>query len=560
MKKLCSLLLAACLIIGTYTPARAAEVTDPALPVESESVPPHEVESDLVVVGTLEELQAAIDAAEDGDTIAISQTIYINGETLFSDKDVTVVCADGFSSFNMVKITSGSVIGLSFKGVVKSNLITVDTDKDNSVLIQDCIFDGMNESTAVGVYGKTGSEAEIKNCEFKNCYINAVDAFSGTNLVMENCYVHDNYGINATGSVQSSGTLTLNNCVITQNMSFANAGVLCNGTLSITDCQIENNTIQNPDKSAAVDVFCSGVWSITDEAHDGAGYYYADTGEKVSLPVVQSEVFAKLIYLSDEAARDYFSIEWTPIEPAPVVPMVPIEPTPVIPMTPLEPAPIIPATPLEPSQKPDDGGEDTDDDYTPLDDYRPSHKPTKPQKPIDTIPIEGIKSTPVLACGDAIIDVSRSVELHGYGDGSLHESAPLSRAQMSAIIYRLLDDESMAELSVPSRAFTDVDAADWYAPFVLALADAGVVGGTGGGYFAPNSPTTWAQLLTVLGRFVEPQECPLLHIQYDGWARSSIETAVALGWIEDSAEIDPGAVIPRGEAVNLINAVLEQYR
>ena len=373
---------------------------------------------------------------------------------------------------------------------------------------------------------------------------------------MENCYVHDNYGIDATGSVQSSGTLALNNCVITQNTSFANAGVLCNGTLSITDCQIENNTILNPDKGAAVDVFCSGVWSITDEAHDGAGYYYADTGEKVSLPVAQSDVFAKLIYLSDEAAKDYFVIEWTPIEPAPVVPMVPIEPAPVIPMVPIEPAPIIPATPLEPSQKPDGGEEDTD---LP-DDYRPSHKPTKPQKPVDTIPMEEIKPTHILTCGNAVIDISRSVVLEGYGDGLLHESDPLSRAQMTAIIYRLLNDESMVTLSVPSRSFTDVDAADWYAPFVLALADAGIVGGTGEGYFAPNSPTTWAQLLTVLGRFVEPQECPLQHIQYDGWARLFIETAVALGWIEDSAEIDPDAVITRGKAVDLINYVLQQYK
>ena len=75
-----------------------------------------------------------------------------------------------------------------------------------------------------------------------------------------------------------------------------------------------------------------------------------------------------------------------------------------------------------------------------------------------------------------------------------------------------------------------------------------------------DSPATWAQILTVLGRFVEPQELPLQHIQYDGWARSAIETAVALGWIEDSAEIDPNAVITRGDAVTLINTVLMQYK
>ena len=131
---------------------------------------------------------------------------------------------------------------------------------------------------------------------------------------------------------------------------------------------------------------------------------------------------------------------------------------------------------------------------------------------------------------------------------------------MATIVYRLLDDESVAALSVPSSSFTDVDASAWYAPFVLALADAGVVGGTGNGYFAPDSPTTWVQLLTVLGRFVERQECALQHIRYDGWAKPAIETAVVLGWIEDSAEIVPDDVITRGEAVELINMVLKQYR
>lgn len=165
-----------------------------------------------------------------------------------------------------------------------------------------------------------------------------------------------------------------------------------------------------------------------------------------------------------------------------------------------------------------------------------------------------------MACGTAVIDCSRSAKLQGYGDGQLHEDAPLSRAQMAVIVYRLLDDESMAVLSAPSSSFTDVDADAWYAPSVLALADAGVVGGTGNGYFAPDSPTTWAQLLTVLGRFVEQQECALQHIRYDGWARPAIETAIALGWVDDSAEIVPDDVITRGEAVDLINMVLKQYR
>ena len=49
-----------------------------------------------------------------------------------------------------------------------------------------------------------------------------------------------------------------------------------------------------------------------------------------------------------------------------------------------------------------------------------------------------------------------------------------------------------------------------------------------------------------------------MYIQYEGWAQRAIETAVANGWIKDSAEFDPNTVIGRGALVQLV--ILEQYR
>lgn len=90
--------------------------------------------------------------------------------------------------------------------------------------------------------------------------------------------------------------------------------------------------------------------------------------------------------------------------------------------------------------------------------------------------------------------------------------------------------------------------------------NAGAVAGTGGDYFSPDSAATWAQMLTVLTRFTDARESELQNIKCDGWAWQAIETSVALGWIEDGTEFDPGAVITRGEAVRLINTVLALYR
>ena len=39
-----------------------------------------------------------------------------------------------------------------------------------------------------------------------------------------------------------------------------------------------------------------------------------------------------------------------------------------------------------------------------------------------------------------------------------------------------------------------------------------------------------------------------------------MQTAVALGWIEDSADFDPNAIISRGDFMELVNGVLALYR
>jgi hypothetical protein len=149
--------------------------------------------------------------------------------------------------------------------------------------------------------------------------------------------------------------------------------------------------------------------------------------------------------------------------------------------------------------------------------------------------------------------------LLGYGDGLLHEDDPLTRAQLATIIYRLLDDESIALYGNAQVVFADVAADVWYAQYVKVIQAARIVNGVGGDRYDPNGIVTWAQVLTILSRFMEPQEYALQHIQYSGWAQGAIQTAVALGWIEDSADFTPDAVISRGQLEQLINGVLALY-
>jgi hypothetical protein len=173
---------------------------------------------------------------------------------------------------------------------------------------------------------------------------------------------------------------------------------------------------------------------------------------------------------------------------------------------------------------------------------------------------DAVVEQPKLVCGGAKIDTSRSVVLAGYGDGLLHEDDPLTRAQMATIIYRLLDDSTVSAYSVKQETFTDVTPDSWYYRYVQTIQCAGIVNGVGMDKYSPNSLVSWGQIITVLSRFVEAQDCELQHIQYEGWAVDAVKTAVALGWIEDSADFNPDAIISRGELVQLVNGMLELYR
>lgn len=221
----------------------------------------------------------------------------------------------------------------------------------------------------------------------------------------------------------------------------------------------------------------------------------------------------------------------------------------------------IPDTPQQP-QEPPQSSNANDGDYIPPTDYRPSQRPlwpsTSTSKPTEQPDVPAQK--PQLICNGAAIDASKTIVLFGYGDGQLHEADSLTRAQLATIIYRLLDAESIDLYSNTHLTFVDVTADAWYAPYVKVIQAAGIVNGVGNGKYDPNGTVTWAQILTILTRFVEMQEVELQHIQYDGWATPALKTAVALGWIEDSAAFRPDAVISRGELMQLVNSVLALYR
>lgn len=626
-KAILTVLMALVLVIPTY-----------ATEGEAPTGQPIQQEQESVVVATLDELQTAIDVAEDGDTIALDATIkMLDGDALITDKHITLVRHDSLKKTGgrMIEIYGGGIIsGLSFveNGLISSATITTRAEGNGEIVIENCSFKAAGEN-GIDHFIKIeiGDSVIIRGCTFYcgNGYV--IYSQRETNVLLDSCtFLKGNYY--TWQMIAAYGEMAIENCTFDAGTGYTTAAL--DGKITISNCQMNTNYFKKrfyPNVYLEDKISGAGTIIILDEPTEGEGFYDLFTGEKVELPIKGIDDLSVLSYMTDEQAADYFSDEshigrfdikvdernghfdedeseepgTDPEQPTNPdvddpnntddpgnnpdngdqdIPQEPTQPpqdgngddpadTPSQPPEqPTEPpkdntADTTPNTP-QPLQKPSDNNNSGGNNYTPPTDYRPSQRPTRPST--STKPTEDNKpqeqpdipalSKPQLVCNDAVIDTSRTVVLLGYGDGLLHEDDPLTRAQLATIIFRLLDDESIAKYSNAGLAFADVAADAWYAPYVRVIQAAGIVNGVGDGKYDPEGLLTWGQALTILSRFVEPQEYTLQHIQYSGWALQSIKTTVANGWIRDSVAFNPDAVISRGQLEQLINGVLAFYR
>lgn len=532
----------------------------PAYAADGDSVPDNSQGEEQFVVSTWEELQIAVDNAEDGDAITLADGfIQIpNGATLGSaDKHIVIQLLDQYADmykesallvFNMGE-QSAYIQNITFSGndIPANNMVFLCCD----ATIYGCNFINCKTTFDTSCIRISNISANIVNCAFSNNYgtgSGAIDIAQGGNVKIDNCRFVDNFGMQG-GVVHNNGTVEFGANYFKDNASEYG------GHIAYNYGEIEIN-LNMEDYKSLYEYIPKG-WYIDSIFEDRFTTVNLEEWEPVDFSF--TDQFCCLAFDSDNSIPD------TP----PEQPQTPQEPTePPQDDTTDKPADTTPDTP-QPPQKPSDSDNSGDDSYTPPADYRPSQrpiwpvvtvKPTEDNKPQDQPENNPAPAKPQLVCNGAVIDASRTVVLLGYGDGQIYENDPLTRAQMATIIYRLLDDKSIVLYSNTQVAFTDVAADAWYAPYVRVIQAAGIVNGVGDGKYDPEGLLTWGQTLTILSRFVEPQEYTLQHIQYSGWALQSIKTAVANGWIRDSVAFNPDAVISRGQLEQLINGVLALYR
>ncbi|WNX83801.1 S-layer homology domain-containing protein [Agathobaculum sp. NTUH-O15-33] len=152
--------------------------------------------------------------------------------------------------------------------------------------------------------------------------------------------------------------------------------------------------------------------------------------------------------------------------------------------------------------------------------------------------------------------------LSGYPDGSARPEANITREEVAAIFYRLLDDATRDAYHTTSSPFPDVASSRWSAEAIATLANAGILKGEKDGKFYPERPITRAEFAAIAARF-DPSD-------YDGadqfpdianhWARNEINHAYMRGWVRGTPDgrFEPDRYITRAEAVTLVNRVLNR--
>ncbi|MCQ5130369.1 S-layer homology domain-containing protein [Butyricicoccus faecihominis] len=189
--------------------------------------------------------------------------------------------------------------------------------------------------------------------------------------------------------------------------------------------------------------------------------------------------------------------------------------------------------------------------------YKAGESIKMPAKTLDLYAVWNAKGTaPGLNREDHIAYLS------GYPDGSVRPEANITREEVAAIFYRLLDDATRDAYHTTSSPFPDVASSRWSAEAIATLANAGILKGEKDGKFYPERPITRAEFAAIAARF-DPSD-------YDGadqfpdianhWAKNEINHAYMRGWVRGTPDgrFEPDRYITRAEAVTLVNRVLNR--
>ncbi|WP_066496196.1 S-layer homology domain-containing protein [Abyssisolibacter fermentans] len=150
-------------------------------------------------------------------------------------------------------------------------------------------------------------------------------------------------------------------------------------------------------------------------------------------------------------------------------------------------------------------------------------------------------------------DKATKAYISGYPDGNFAPNKYITRAEVAAMISKLLDDPDNKN----TITFSDDDV--WAKEYIHKLAAYGYINGYQDGSFKPNNYITRAELAKILINIVKPKRTQSFRAGYftdikDSWAKKEIMQCYRLGLINGyDGKFDPNGYATRAAAVTMIN-------
>lgn len=149
--------------------------------------------------------------------------------------------------------------------------------------------------------------------------------------------------------------------------------------------------------------------------------------------------------------------------------------------------------------------------------------------------------------------------LCGFPDGTLRPDEPLTRAQLAQVLYRMVEEETRAELDTRCTCFSDVPPNAWSYRAVTAVTELELLYGYADGTFRPDEPVSGSALALVLTRVESTQAaCAALPELAAGWQAQEISFSAGNGWVMDfdGTYFCPDAPLTRAAFAQIMNRVL----
>lgn len=150
----------------------------------------------------------------------------------------------------------------------------------------------------------------------------------------------------------------------------------------------------------------------------------------------------------------------------------------------------------------------------------------------------------------------------GYEDGTVRPGANITRAEVATIFFRLLTDETRESYWSQSSGFTDVASGAWYNNAVSTLTRAGILDGYEDGSFRPNASITRAEFTKIAVSFFKhaggASSNPFNDVPDSAWYAEFVKAAAELGLIDgyEDGTFRPNAPVTRAEACTIVNRTL----